>query len=129
MGRVSQRRMERLKSLIKSALSDIIREELTDPRIGIFSLTEVRLAGDLSRAEVLVSVVGGAEESETCCEVLNSASPLLWNRLREQTDLRTVPQLRFTSDRGAEYAERINELLEQITPHTEVPAPTEEESS
>ncbi|MCH7472974.1 molybdopterin-dependent oxidoreductase [bacterium] len=49
--------------------------------------------------------------------------------VREQTDLRTVPQLRFTSDRGAEYAERINELLEQITPHTEVPAPTEEESS
>lgn len=114
MGRLSDRRKARVTSLLRRTLSEIISGELKDPRIGIFSLTDVQLSRDLSYAKVKVSVVGGLPAAEECCKVLDAAAPLLWNRLREETDLRKVPRLHFVPDRGAEYHDQITRLLQEI---------------
>jgi ribosome-binding factor A len=95
-------------------ISEIIREELHDPRIGIFSITDVELSGDLHYADVKVSAVGGEEATEALAKVLNSATPLIWNRLRDETDLRFIPKLRFHSDTSGEYLDEIERLLAQI---------------
>jgi ribosome-binding factor A len=114
VGKASDRRIEQVKSLVQSVLSEIILEELKDPRIGIFSITEVRMARDLSFAEILVAVVGGEEAAQQTVEVLNRAAPLLWNRLRSETDLRTVPRLRFEADLRGKYSDEIFEVLENL---------------
>lgn len=119
MGRASEKRVARVRSLILRALSEMIHEELKDPRLGIFSLTDLRLSRDLSHADVYVAAVGGFEASEACCRILDGASPLLWNRLRRETDLRTVPQLHFKPDRGSEYEQEIHQLLENLPPMDE----------
>ena len=48
MGKLSDRRMARITSLLKQALSEIILNELKDPRLGIFSITDIRLSRDMS---------------------------------------------------------------------------------
>ncbi len=116
LGKASDRRLEQVKSLLIRTLSELIREELKDPRIGIFSLTEIHLSRDLSHADILIAVVGGRQATDDCVGVLNRASPLLWNRLREATDLRSVPRLRFVADHRGEYADRIFTLLEDLQP-------------
>jgi ribosome-binding factor A len=116
MGKASERRMERVKSLLLSTISEIIRDELSDPRIGIFSITEIHLARDLSSADVLVAAVGGREATEQCALVLNRAAPLIWNRLRDETDLRSVPKLKFTPDYSGEYSDQVFKLLEEVRP-------------
>lgn len=114
MGRASDKRMARVSSLIQRTLSELISDELSDPRIGIFSITAVQMSPDLSYANVSVAAVGGPEASTVCADVLNSASPLLRNRLRDATDLRIVPQLRFVADRGLDYSDEINKLLADL---------------
>lgn len=116
LGKASDRRLEQVKSLLIRTLSELIREELKDPRVGIFSLTEIHLSRDLSHADVLVAVVGGRTATEECVAVLSRATPLLWNRLREATDLRSVPKLRFIADNRGEYADQIFTILEQLKP-------------
>ena len=114
MGRASDKRSARVRSLLLRTISDIIRDELNDPRIGIFSITDLELAGDLHYADIKVSAVGGEEATEALAKVLNSAAPLIWNRLRDETDLRFVPKLRFHSDTSGEYLDEIERLLATI---------------
>lgn len=114
MGNASERRIERVKSLLLQVVSDVIREELSDPRIGIHSLTGVSISRDLSLAQISVAAVGGAEASAHTCAALNKAAPLIWNRLRHETDLRSVPRLRFIPDVGGEDADRVFELIEEL---------------
>ena len=116
MGRASQKRMARVKSLLLRTLSDIVREELDDPRLELVCFSDLRLARDLTSAEVLVIAVGGPEQTAKCVQVLEAAKPLIWNRLRALTDLRAVPELRFSVDNGPQYESEIESLLSKIPP-------------
>jgi ribosome-binding factor A len=106
--------MARVRSLLIRTISEIIREELSDPRIGIFSLTDLTLSRDLGYADIKVSAVGGEEATAECVKALNGAAPIIWNRLRSETDLRAVPKLRFHVDNSGEYLDDIERLLRQI---------------
>lgn len=114
MGRASDRRRARVRSLIQRTLDELIRDELKDPRIGVFSITEVTLASDLSFATIDVSVMGTGEQLAETIEVFNHAAPLLRNRLRVETDLRIVPHLRFKADQGIQYLSEIDALLRNL---------------
>ena len=127
MGKVSDRRLARVRSLLMRTLSELIREELRDPRIGLFSLTDARLSKDLSYAEVKVSTVGDRGAIDGCAEALNAAAPLLWNRLRSATDLRVVPKLCFKPDHGGEYQDEVERLLKTIPQPAEEPAGLQED--
>ncbi len=113
MGRASDRRIARVRSLLLRTLADIVRDELDDPRVELVSFCDLELSRDLSYADVKVAAAGGQEASEKCAAALNSAAPLLWNRLRNTTDLRTVPKLRFHVDHGLEYIDEIERLLKE----------------
>jgi ribosome-binding factor A len=117
MGRASEKRVARVRSLLLRTLSDIVRDELDDPRLQMVTFTDARMARDLSSAEIMVvSAVGGAEAAQQCVNALESAKYVLWNRLRDETDLRIVPQLRFVVDPGPQYQDEIEQILRTIPP-------------
>ena len=116
MGRASEKRKARIRSLLMSTLAEIVRDELSDPRLELFSIMDIELSSDLTSAHVKVSSVGGPTASADCVKALESATPLLWNRLRDATDLRHVPHLRFSVDQGPEYLAEIERLLLQVPP-------------
>lgn len=119
MGKASERRLAQVSSLLLRTLAELIHGELKDPRLGLVSLTEVRLAKDLATAVIKVSALGDQVQIEASCAVLNAAAPLLWNRLRNETDLRTVPKLRFEPDMGGLYIAEIDRVLRTLPPSAE----------
>jgi ribosome-binding factor A len=123
MGRASQKRIARVRSLLLQTLSDIVREELDDPRLQLVSFTDARLARDLSSAEIkVICAAGGEEATAHCVAALESAKHVIWNRLRAETDLRIVPALSFVIDYGPLYQNEIEQLLRHIpTPADEPP--------
>jgi ribosome-binding factor A len=122
MGRASEKRIARVRSLLLQTLADIVREELDDPRLQLVSFTDAKLARDLSSAQVkVVSIAGGEQAAEQCVAALESAKHIIWNRLRDETDLRKVPQLAFQVDRGPQYQNEIEQILRRI------PAPDSDE--
>jgi ribosome-binding factor A len=102
-------RSKRVAQQIQRALSDLIRREIRDPRLGMVTLTEVRASSDLSYATVYYSVLN-ADPGEAH-EVLLSAADLLRGPLGRALGLRHAPELRFVQDELIENGARLSALI------------------
>lgn len=107
-------RPERVADLVRAELATILRREMKDPRVGLASISDVVVSRDLKHARVRVSVLGEEETREEAVETLRGAKGFLRSLLARRLRLRTVPDLRFELDRGAEHSQRINEILEGL---------------
>ena len=115
------RRTERINDQLREEISDLIRRELNDPRIGgLVSITEVDVSPDLRQAKVYVSVMGTDEERRSTFKALRAASHYLQRELRRRLTIRRVPELTFVQDDSIERGARILALLQKT--HEEPPA-------
>lgn len=110
------RRLPRLNEQLKRELSELIRTEVRDPRVGVATITAVDTAADLGSAKVYVRVVGGGQELEDTLEGLGAAATYLRSRLGRLLHLRRIPELRFREDRSFDHARRIEEVLADVLP-------------
>ncbi len=108
------RRTRQVGELLREELSDIIRKDVKDPRIGFMSITNVDVSQDLRAAKVYVSVLGSDEEREANLEALRSASWYIRRILKPRLRMRQIPELDFRDDRSMEYAQQISATLREI---------------
>lgn len=118
------RRLERLNEQVKREVSDILRTEVRDPRVGLVTVTEARVAPDLSFARIYVRPLGGAEEE--LFAGLEKATPYIRRELAKRLSVRHVPEIRFEPDRALEHALHIEKLLSEVLPHEERAEPAEQ---
>jgi ribosome-binding factor A len=107
------RRTERLSEQIREEVSLIIDGELTDPRIGLATITEARITPDLSHVKIYVSVVGTDEEIKDSIEALNHAAGFIRHQLGFALRVRRTPELHFVHDDSVRNAERIERILHE----------------
>ena len=109
------RRTERVSDLLREEISNLVRDELHDPRIvGLVTVTGVDVTADLRHAKIFVSVLGSDVEKKSTLEGLQSAAAHLRSRLGRSLRLRFAPELAFHADASVARAARIETLLEQI---------------
>jgi ribosome-binding factor A len=109
------RRMERLNDLIREELSELIRRQTKDPRLGCFlTVTRVDTSPDLSHAKVFISIMGSDEEKKQGMDGLTSASKFLYRELRARLSLRRTPELIFCRDDSIERAARVLHLMNEV---------------
>lgn len=108
------RRVPRLNEQLKREITDILRSEVKDPRIGFVTVTDVRVSADLSVARVYVSVMGGPREKEETLEGLRAAAPFIRGEIGRRMRIRRAPELRFELDVTLERAMRIEQLLREV---------------
>ncbi len=121
---MASRRVERVSDLIKQQVSNIISNDLKDPRVGFVTVTSVVLSRDLRHAKVYISVMGSDEDRERTMEALNRASGFMRTRLGNRIRIRHIPELLFRYDDSYEYAARIAVVMKQIEPETKPVAAT-----
>lgn len=109
MSTKSYPRSRRIGDQIQRALSELIRREVKDPRLGMVTLTEVRVSKDLAYATVYYSVLGA--DAATTHEILVSAADYLRGPLGRSLGLRHSPEIRFTRDELIEKGARMSELI------------------
>ena len=109
------RRIERVNSLIRQEISDLIQHQAIDPRLsGLVSITEVDTSADLKYARVFVSGICNQEEREETLSVLAAASGFLRNELARRLRLRHIPELDFRWDDSIEKGAHILELIDRV---------------
>ncbi len=113
------RRLARLNEQLKRELSELIRTELRDPRVGVVTIAGVDTAADLGSARVFVRTLGGAKDIEESVEGLTAAASFLRTALGKRLHVRRVPELRFQVDRSLEGAQRIEAVLADVLPTDE----------
>ena len=103
-------KQERIASIIRKNISEIIQFQLKDPNIGFVSIPEVKVSKDFSYATVYVSFIR-EEDIEPSLEALNRAKGFIRSELAKKLDIRRVPEIRFVVDEGYKKEARITELL------------------
>ncbi len=110
---MSSNRIGRINEEIMRELSTAVRA-LKDPRVqGMFSITAVDTAGDLSMAKVYVSVFQ-KDNSREVLRGLKSAGGYLRRHLSTTLQLRHTPELIFLEDHAIEHGARIFEILSTL---------------
>ncbi len=102
---------ERLSEALREEIETILEGELSDPRIGLASVTTIQMAEDSRSAHVLVAVDGDDAEAERTLEGLNAAKNFVRHELVERLHLRRAPELYFRVDRSHQLESRVEELL------------------
>jgi ribosome-binding factor A len=106
------RRTDRVNALLRQELSDLLREDIRDPRVsGIVSITHVDVSPDLAKARAYVSVLGSDEERDATMSALESARPFVRRELGRRLRMRQTPDVTFVSDRGIEQAQELTDLM------------------
>lgn len=108
------RRTRQVGDLLREELTDIIRTEVKDPRIGFFTITRVDIGPDLRNATAMVSVLGTDEEREDTLTALRSASGFIRRHLKPRLRMRQVPEIAFADDRSMEHAQEISIALNEL---------------
>lgn len=109
------RRTDRVSSLLRKELSELIQHEIRDPRLaGLVTVTAVETEPDLKTARVFISVLGDAEARRTAVAGLTSASGFLRRSLRDRVELRPIPELSFAGDASMEEGARVVALLDEV---------------
>ena len=104
-------RLKRMGDTVQRELSELIRQELKDPRLGgLVTISAVKVSADLGYAEVYVTIMGrelGDEQSEVANKetlfVLNGAAGFLRHELGRRIKTRVTPRLRFHYDKTNAY--------------------------
>jgi ribosome-binding factor A len=109
------RRIERINSLIRQEISDLLLRELKDPRLDNFvSVLRVDTAPDLSFAKVYVSFYGSEQSKKETMAALESASRFIRNELMKRIRIRTIPDILFQEDNSIARGAQVLELIEEI---------------
>jgi ribosome-binding factor A len=108
------KRAARLNEQLKRELSELIRLQVRDPRVGSVIITGVDVAADLGSAKVFVRSGGPQGDLESSLEGLTAAAPFLRSELGRILHIRKIPELRFQRDRSLEHAQRIDQILSEV---------------
>ncbi|HEX5139167.1 MAG TPA: 30S ribosome-binding factor RbfA [Planctomycetota bacterium] len=109
-----KRRLKRLETLILETVAPLVAHGLSDPRLGMVTVTRVHLAPDMSIAHVNWSTLGGASEESKAQHALEHARGRIQAAVAAALQTRTTPRLEFHYDESLARAQRVTEVLDQI---------------
>lgn len=111
-GKIKTRRQLKVESLLREEIEEIIRRDVSDPRICFFTITYVHITPDLKNAKVGISFMGSEKEKEKAFEGILSAKKYIQFKLGKKLSLKFTPIIEFEFDERKEF--RIEELLKEI---------------
>jgi ribosome-binding factor A len=113
------RRTERIAGELLAELARLLREEVTDPRVGLVTFTRIDVAPDLTHALVFWSALDAEPGEDRIAQYqagLDSAAPFLRRRIASALPLPRSPELRFRYDPSLVLGTRTLSVLREVAP-------------
>ena len=105
----------RINSEVQREMSQIIREEIKDPRVHpMTSVMAVEVTPDLKFAKIFVSVLGSEEEKEKTMEGLKKSASFARGQLARRMNMRNTPELTFILDNSIEYGVTMSRRIDEV---------------
>ncbi len=105
-------RARRVEEQLKRLLSELVRREVKDPRVGLVKITSVQVSRDLTHANVYFTPFAGAGDAKAALEALRHAAGFLRHQVRNQMHLRVAPEILFRLDDSVDRGARITALID-----------------
>lgn len=104
----------RLAEAMKKEISDILLNDIKDPRLGFVTITMVDVTSDLRHAKVYASVLGDSARQKATGEVLGRATGYIRTEIGRRIRLRYTPEIVFELDNSIERGTRVIRLMEEV---------------
>jgi len=109
------RRIERLNSVIQQEISQLLREQVNDPRLtSLISITKVSTSADLRHTKILISAIGDNVDKKEILRGFTAASGFLRRQLATRLQLKHMPELSFQFDDSIERAAKLLKLIDEV---------------
>jgi len=107
-------RQEKMKELLKEEVSDILRREFKDPRLGFITIIDTDITSDLRHAKIYVSILGSEEERAANMAILVKSQHFVRQAFGRRVKMKVLPDIQFRMDTSVDKGIRLLELLEQV---------------
>lgn len=107
-------RAQRVGELIRRELAEIIQREVTQPTLGIITISDVKVSPDLKQARIYITQLGGQLTAAEAVDYLNKIAGELRHHLARRLTLRVTPSLQFSYDSTIEYGNRLSALIDSV---------------
>jgi len=111
---MATRRQQRVSERIHHEVSDLLLNEIRDPRLAEVTVTGVEISLDLELATVFVSTLGDREAKDKALVALERASGFIRRELARRLGMRVTPAVRFALDESWERGARLDALLNSL---------------
>ncbi|HHV58790.1 MAG TPA: 30S ribosome-binding factor RbfA [Clostridiaceae bacterium] len=113
-------RTNRIAEEMKKEISDIIQNQIKDPRLPpMVSVVRVEVTRDLRYARVYASVLGDDASKEGAIAALKSASGFIRREVGQRIKLRYTPELVFELDDSIEHGVYMSRLIDEVVKNKE----------
>lgn len=112
---MSKQRVDRLNSLLKEVISEVIRKDVRNPHVKeLVTVTRVEITKDLHYAKVYISVIGSESDKQETLAALQTAAGFIAVNASKKVVIRYFPALTFKLDDSLDKHLRIERLLGDI---------------
>ena len=111
---MSNLRQERVRELLKRALGEAIRREFNVSDVGLITVNDLDVAGDLKSAVVFISILGNAGQQKHGLEVLEQNRIRLQGLIAKAVVLKFTPTLKFIMDDSIVRGNRVLQILDEL---------------
>jgi len=109
-------RTERVGAELMRELSQVLRDEVRDPRLAAITVQEVRVARDLSHAKVYFTCFPADECGDEQVRLLNGRlAGFLRHALAQRVRLRQMPALHFVHDDSIRTGAHLASLIDEVS--------------
>ena len=105
---------ERVASIIKRCVSELLTTELNDPKLGFVTVTDVEVSNDLSFAKVFVTFLGKQERNDAGLRTLDKAKGRIRSYVSKHLDTKKCQELIFLQDESLETGNRIESIINKL---------------
>jgi len=104
-------RTRRVGEQIQREIAQLVQQEIKDPRLGLVTISAVKLSKDMSHANIFFTVLDEEHPIEETLKVLEGAAGFLRHELAKRMQLRIVPHIHFKYDESIAYGNDLSALI------------------
>src|SRR6266576_4983324 len=107
-------RMQRVRELLKREIGEAIRREFPVSEVGLVTVNDVDVAGDLHSALVFISILGSPEQQKRGFGLLIRHRKRIQGLVARAVILKYTPTLKFLMDDSVVRGNRVLEIIEEL---------------
>ena len=112
---MGENRIQRIATLIKKEVAEMLIREVKDPRIGMVTITGVAVSKDLRIAHIYYSALGSEKQIQDSVIGLRQAAKFIQREIGRRIRLRYTPAIDFQFDHSLEYGSHIDKILQDLS--------------
>jgi ribosome-binding factor A len=107
-------RIQRVRELLKRQIGEVIRREFPVAEVGLVTVNDVDVAGDLHSAMVFISILGTADQQKRGLDLLTRHRKRLQALVSRAVVLKYTPRLKFVIDDSVVRGNRVLQIIDEL---------------